>query len=409
MTRLLNQKIETYLFALLTLLIPIIPKLVPLVIILLVLTIVIRAFLLKKTIKPNNVSFKPQDLIFVLFLLYLIGMTYSSNLHFGWKDIEAKLSFVIFPLIFLLMRYKNIKINTQFVLMFFILGCFFSTILNIFEGLTCYLSTKNTSCFLSSKLTYNLHVNHISIYYGAAILALIYLRIPRWIKTVSILWFLLFIVAFLSLGAYIALFIGFVFFVFLKRKQIKHFWKKIIPIALLTSIIGVTFYYEFSNNYEQMYKDINSKEELYVRANTYSESLLTRIVVWDVAFYELMNHPFGVGTGDVKDQLIAHYKEKGLTKMERQKLNPHNQYLQTGVSIGLLGIFALLSLFIFTIKKSFKENNTVLYVFAVVVMINMLFESFLEIQAGIVFTTLFLYLFDLFNSQNNQFNVKDSN
>lgn len=409
MTRFLNQKIETYFFAILTLLVPVIPKLVPLVIILIVLTIVIRAFLLKKTIKPNNVSFKPQDLIFILFLLYLIGMTYSSNLHFGWKDIEAKLSFVIFPLIFLLMRYKKIKINTQFVLMFFILGCFFSTILNIFEGLTCYLSTKNTSCFLSSKLTYNLHVNHISIYYGSAILALIYLRIPRWIKTVLILWFLLFIVAFLSLGAYIALFIGFVFFVFLNRKQIKHFWKKIIPIALLTSIIGVTFYYEFSNNYEQMYKDINSKEELYVRANTYSESLLTRIVVWDVAFYELMNHPFGVGTGDVKDQLISHYKEKGLTKMERQKLNPHNQYLQTGVSIGLLGIIALLSIFIFTIKKSIKESNTVLYVFAVVIMINMLFESFLEIQAGIVFTTLFLYLFDLFNYQNYQLKAKESN
>lgn len=403
MARYFNQNIETYLFAILCLIIPITPKFVPLVIILLGLTIVIKAITIKKTGQPIKLSFRPQDLLVIFFLLYLIGMTYSSNQHFGWKDIEAKLSFIIFPILFSLIRYKNFKIGIQFILLFYVVGCFMSSILNIYEGLSCYISTNKTTCFVSSSFTYNLHVNHISIYYGSAILSLIYLRIPKWLKTILVIWFLLFVIAFLSLGAYIALFVGFVFFVVLERKRIKHFSKKLFALAVLSSIIGFVFYSEVSNNYEQMYKDINSKEELYERANTYSESLLTRLVVWDVASTELMKHPFGVGTGDVKDRLIAHYKEAGLTKMERQKLNPHNQYLQTGVSIGFLGLFTLLSIFIFTIKRSLRKSNPVLVVFAIVIMINMIFESFLEIQAGIVFTVLFLYLFDLFGIQNKQF------
>ncbi|PHR49231.1 MAG: hypothetical protein COA32_04040 [Fluviicola sp.] len=407
MARYLNQNIESYLFAILCLIIPIIPKLVPLIIIILSLTIIVKAIINRKTSPTNKLSFRPQDLFVVLFIIYLIGMTYSSNQHFGWKDIEAKLSFILFPILFALIRYKNLKINIQFVLLFFVLGCFTSTLLNIYEGLSCYINTNKASCFISSSFTYNLHVNHISIYYGAAILSLIYLRIPKLVKTILVLWFLLFIVAFLSLGAYIALFVGFIFFVVVERKRIKHFSKKLFALVVLSSIIGVVFYSEVSSNYDQMYKDINSKEELYSRANTYSESLLTRLVIWDVASTELIKHPFGVGTGDVKDQLIAHYKEVGLTKMERQKLNPHNQYLQTGVSIGFLGLFTLLSIFIFTIKKSLRESNPVLIVFAIVITVNMLFESFLEIQAGIVFTVLFLYLLDLFGIQNKRYEVDD--
>jgi O-antigen ligase len=405
----LTHKIETYIFAIITLLIPVAPRLVPLIIILLVITILFRIFTYKNSDKPNKISFEPQDLMIIFFLLYLIGMIYSSNQHFGWKDIEAKLSFIIFPILFAFIRYKNLKINAHFIMLFFVVGCFISTLFNIYNGLNCYTTTNDYSCFLSSSFSSNLHVNYISIYYGSAILILVHLRIPKLAKTALIIWFALFIIAFISLGAYISLFIGVVILVILERKSIKHFSKKIISLVLFSVIIGFALYNEVSSNYDQMYKDINSKEELYFRANKYSESILTRIVIWDIALNELINHPFGVGTGDVKDELIAQYKEEKLTKMERQKLNPHNQYLQTGVSIGFLGILVLISLLTLTIKKSFKKNNTVLAVFTIVIMINMSFESFLEVQAGIVFTALFLYLFDLFNSQNKQFKVKGSN
>jgi O-antigen ligase len=198
----------------------------------------------------------------------------------------------------------------------------------------------------------------------------------------------------LSIGGYIAIFAGSLVGFILIRKRIKKL--KLITVSLLGVFLLIFFvlFDEIKSNYDQMYRNIDTKEEMYDRANTYSESLLTRLVVWDVALETLNQHPLGVGTGDVKDVLINRYANLGLTKMERQKLNPHNQYLQTGVSIGYLGILLMILLLLFSFLKGLKSNNVILSAFVVMISVNMLFESFMEIQAGIIFCAFFLFLLE---------------
>src|SRR5690606_29888237 len=137
-----------------------------------------------------------------------------------------------------------------------------------------------------------------------------------------------------------------------------------------------------------------SKDELYGIANSTNESVLARIVVWDIAIQEVKKHPFGVGTGDVKDHIIQKYKENKLDQFAEIKLNPHNQYLQTGVSIGWIGILLLILLQVCLILKGFKNNNWLLFSFSILCMFNMFFESFLEAQAGIVFFSVMIFLLD---------------
>jgi O-antigen ligase len=202
------------------------------------------------------------------------------------------------------------------------------------------------------------------------------------------------IVLFSSLGAYIAITFGALILFVFYRKKIKYFFGFVTILVISSLFISLVLFDEIEQNYNQMYKNIDSKEELYFRANRYSESILTRIVVWDIASQTLIKNPLGVGTGDVKDVLIERYGELGLTKMKRQKLNPHNQFLQTGVSIGLIGVLSLISLFLLTFYRGIKTKNSLLSIFSVMIIVNMLFESFLEVQAGIVFTALFLFLLD---------------
>ena len=329
--------------------------------------------------------------------MYLIGMTYSENLHFGWKDIEAKLSFIVFPILFIIIEIRRIKVDFKKVFLFFIIGCLISLSLNIYEGLICYYNSSSPSiaCFLGSSFTYNMHVNHISIYYATAILLLFAIEINKILKTTLLIAFGFSIILFMSLGAFIAILFAGIFILFLYRKHIKKL-SLVVFIALAAAfLLAATSFFELRNDYFNMYKGIDSKKELYFRANRYSESILTRIVVWDVALGKIIQNPFGVGTGDVKDVLIDEYHTLGLTKMERQKLNPHNQFLQTGVSIGLLGVLALLSMLILTIRRGIRRNNFLLSGFAVLITVNMLFESFLEIQAGIIFSSLFIFLLDM--------------
>ena len=52
----------------------------------------------------RKLSFKPNTGLFLwigLFLLYLLGLLWSEHTEVGWKLLEYKMSFFIFPLLFL--------------------------------------------------------------------------------------------------------------------------------------------------------------------------------------------------------------------------------------------------------------------------------------------------------------------
>ena len=63
-----------------------------------------------------------------------------------------------------------------------------------------------------------------------------------------------------------------------------------------------------------------------------------RVAVWRSSLDVLLTHPWGVGTGDVTDELTAVYEQGGIDYARDRKLNPHNQWLQAGVAFGWAGV-----------------------------------------------------------------------
>jgi len=86
------------------------------------------------------------------------------------------------------------------------------------------------------------------------------------------------------------------------------------------------------------------------------------------------------------------YKEKNYTYILDRQLNCHNQYLQTCLTIGLLGIISLLTLLIYPFLKAIKEKDTLAILFIVIIILNMLVESMLEVRAGANFIPLMLVI-----------------
>jgi O-antigen ligase len=123
---------------------------------------------------------------------------------------------------------------------------------------------------------------------------------------------------------------------------------------------------------------------------TTTESSSVRVLIWQAATEIIKdNFIFGVGTGDVKDVLLEKYKEKGMTGALSERLNAHNQFLQTFIALGLPGIILLLSSFIFPFILAFRKKNFIYIVFLVIVFINFLTESMLETIAGVLFYAFF--------------------
>jgi len=126
-----------------------------------------------------------------------------------------------------------------------------------------------------------------------------------------------------------------------------------------------------------------------ISANT-SDGTSERILIWKTSFEIIReNFLFGVGTGDIKDELMRKYNEKKMTTAYNLKLNAHNQYLQSFIATGFLGFIIFLSSLILPAIIAIRQKNIIYLMFIFLVAFNFLFESMLEVQAGVVFYAFF--------------------
>lgn len=104
-----------------------------------------------------------------------------------------------------------------------------------------------------------------------------------------------------------------------------------------------------------------------------NSSLGLRIVYWTTSFKLFLNDPIlGVGSGDFTKEYAR--TKPTYWKSTPDTFNPHNQYLMTATTTGLLGLAALLAIFYFAVSSSADlRTRSVLVGFAVVCM----FESYL--------------------------------
>ena len=114
--------------------------------------------------------------------------------------------------------------------------------------------------------------------------------------------------------------------------------------------------------------------------------------MWAASCQVFVEHPFGVGTGNVDDFLSDKLNEIGQPHMAAKKLNPHNQFLQTAVEVGVFGLALLIFLAIYGTYVSIQTKNWLLLFVIISLAFNCLFESMLQRQSGIVFYTFWICL-----------------
>lgn len=132
-----------------------------------------------------------------------------------------------------------------------------------------------------------------------------------------------------------------------------------------------------------------------------------RAEIWKVSLKLIAKKPvLGYGVGGEKNLLVNAYTELGLFYFAEQKLNAHNQFFQTGIAIGGLGLLVLILMLFIPLYFSLKNRYYLYGCFIVLIGFNFLTESMLERQAGVVFYALFNALFFIvYFDRNNQKSV----
>jgi O-antigen ligase len=110
-----------------------------------------------------------------------------------------------------------------------------------------------------------------------------------------------------------------------------------------------------------------------------------------MASYEIIqdNFWFGVGNGDIKDELEKKYEEYQIADQLKKNYNPHNQFLATFVSVGFVGFILLVLVFLLPVIKAFREKNYLLLSFMAIVFVHALTESIFARLQGIIFFSFF--------------------
>lgn len=344
--------------------------------------------------------------LLALFMLLVCGTTYSQHPDEAWNEIGIKLSFLIFPLLSLLvpsLTARDLK-NIQNA---FVGGCF------LFIGITlshaAWVLHKHPDWYYITydRLSWYLHPTYAATYQAFAIFFLTHDCIENsqsskryWLNIVMIVILLASIVLLSSKAGYLCVILVLFFSVY-KAVQKGIAVKKIAIYSLIAAALFASTILALPTTSERVKTAVHDMRESENSINDsnaattsraeHTSSTSMRLITWSASWKILSENPFGTGTGDTQHQLNSLYVQKGEHYAATRQFNAHNQFLQTGAEIGWLGFLAVITLLVALWGIGQKEPSA--QIFSILCALNFLFESFLEVQAGIVFFSFWILVF----------------
>ncbi len=349
-----------------------------------------------------------------LYLLHLFSLSFSDNLEYGINDMAQKLSLILIPLAFIPFRINREELElSEKAFLYALIGnsiylfaraAYQSTLITpqgiFFRPFPVGVPWENF--FFYELFVQPHHPTYYSMYLALGI-SLLGVRIKQQTKiNIKILYYLG--ILFLSTVTFFAssragILTVFVILLVILFLNIKRRGKVIVGIALSVFLTIGTILVLRNERVKFIINSVTSRdrEELTDFDRKLILEDLVRFKIWGSVPMALKSYEwiFGVGAGDVKDELLRVYEKEKIEFALNEKLNAHNQYLQTFISTGIFGFIILLAILIYIVKIGVNNGSMVLFLFAMIIAINFLFESILERVFGVIFFAFFSFLLTL--------------
>ena len=312
-------------------------------------------------------------------------------MHSGLFDVQIKLSILLFPIIF--SAKPTNESDKQKIIAAFVLGCFSASALMILRATHTFFTIGENIFFYEAFASFIIHPSYISMYINLAIIWMLRgnaknifqdKKLAKIISAISVFYFTIIVVLLSSKLGIISLLLIYLLFGIRYIVQTKKI--KILGIAIIAAWVASFVIIKYIPEVNERFKNaINAVSES-KPDKTNAESSAVRLLVWKAATTIIHENIFiGVGTGDVKDELMKKYQQLGYTGAYKHKLNAHNQFLQTGIALGIIGILFLIITLVLPAYISWQQNNYFYVCLIVLLSFNFLTESMLETQSGVMF------------------------
>lgn len=332
---------------------------------------------LKSILRADN----PLLWLVGLYVLHCVGMLWSQDVKLGFDDLAIKLPMLLVPLLFLFVP-KRMVVRRRLWLYALVFVC----------GLVGYELVLFAKAVIAggdiSKILYNYannaHYTYRSLACNMALIALYKMPLAKLLacssKRSSVVRFALMAL----LNFFVAMMYSRMgFFILLAADALilldtlfvrKVYGETVAMLLIILLTLGLTF----SNDMlATRYKTID--ENAYKPKNVSYPAV--RPLIYSNALNLIGQNPIlGAGTGDVKQVMSDFYKSHGVPY---NKFNPHNQFLQTAIALGCVGLAVLLMVYLCFALRLFDKGAYLLVSAVLLSAVCMLTESILERQMGV--------------------------
>ena len=333
-----------------------------------------------------------------IYLLYVIGLLWTENFKYAGLDLQIKAGFIILPLFIGTLFLSATEFKKT--LNFFIIGCAVACLLLLANAFIIYIeSGMQTSFFYISYSSILMHPTYISMYLTMAILFLLQ-KLYDSTKEQHLKYYsagiLFFFVQLFQLSARTSLAVAVLTFLiaafyYLRKGEILPIKKRYFIAILLFSTLSYFALQGLNNRFNQVYNAITSNPINQVQPEY--NSTTGRLEIWKESMEILQdNWLIGTGTGDVKDELMKTYEKHQFHYALDKKLNAHNQFIQIWLTLGIVGLLLLIWSLAIPIYRLKFDKQPLFALFAVVIILNSMTESILEVQKGVLFFVFFYSL-----------------
>lgn len=332
-------------------------------------------------------------LFYLLYIITASSLFYSENLYTGLYSLQIKLSFLLIPLalnasLFDQNDYSRFKSS-------FVNGSIAAILICLGNSMYHYYLSRQISHFYYTNFSVLIHSSYFAMYLTFA-LCIILLENTNKLSlgnSLKILILLLGILLCNSRSGFLVLVIVAVTYqinlIFISRK-IK---KALISGSVAFIIILISVMIPGLN--ARIIEGFSGVSGIFQSFSGESGTAQQRTEIWKNSTSLIEKNPIlGVGAGDVKYELTKLNLKNSDKKPELTNLNSHNQFLETTLATGIVGLICLLGILATILRNAIHFNDLYSLLTFIILFINFCFESMLETQSGIVFTTVFLVLFN---------------
>lgn len=196
--------------------------------------------------------------------------------------------------------------------------------------------------------------------------------------------------------------------------SIIHFKFNIKSMFISLALLFVVFFSAYNLSDSFVVRVDNSIEDVKrITKHDLNGSWGIRLAFWIITYDSFKENPFGSGLGDYKEAITRQLRVQKYsflneeTKKFMSNMHPHNQYLLLIIEMGFIGLLLYLNiiyqLLVYKIKD--KEIKELSILFIIVYAVGSLAEPLLFKQFTLVLFILFIGLFTVSESKNNEVEI----